>query len=154
MSLFSRLSVFLITKWFLPSTSSSCLLSLIQLFEGLSRVVTSRGEAQEKVLEEVFERLKVFEGGMKEYLQGRASFSNGESLGLLDILMVVTFGPYKAHEEVLGFKMSDPERNPLLFSWVAAMKEHPVVKEVDPPHDKLVELLQFIKIEAPESILL
>ncbi|ONI08670.1 hypothetical protein PRUPE_5G192700 [Prunus persica] len=116
-----------------------------QLFEGLSRVVTSRGEAQEKALEEVFERLKVFEGGMKEYLQGGASFTNGESLGLLDILMVVTFGPYKAHEEVLGFKMLDPERNPLLFSWVAAMKEHPVVKEVDPPHGKLVELLQFIR---------
>ncbi|KAB2633515.1 glutathione S-transferase U9-like [Pyrus ussuriensis x Pyrus communis] len=116
-----------------------------QLFEGMSRVVTSEGEAQEKAPEEVFARLGVFEEGMKEYLHGGDSFTNGENLGLLDILMVATFGPYKAHEQVLGFKMLDPDRNPLLFSWVAAMKEHPLVKELDPPHDKLVRLLQFIK---------
>ncbi|XP_068306446.1 glutathione S-transferase U9-like [Pyrus communis] len=116
-----------------------------QLFEGMSRVVTSEGEAQEKALEEVFARLGVFEKGMKEYLRGGDPFTNGENLGLLDILMVATFGPYKAHEQVLGFKMLDPDRNPLLFSWVAAMNEHPLVKELDPPHDKLVRLLQFIK---------
>lgn len=107
--------------------------------------MTSQGEAHEKALEEVFERLGVFEEGMKEYLHGGHSFTNGENLGLLDIVMVATFGPCKAHEQVLGFKALDPDRNPLLFSWVAAMNEHPLVKELDPPHDKLVQLLRFIK---------
>lgn len=117
----------------------------MQLFEGMSQVVTSQGEAQEKALGEVFARLGVFEEGMKEYLHEGNSFTNGKNLGLLDILMDATFGPYKAHEQVFGFKMLDKDRNPLLFSWVAAMKEHPPVKELDPPHDKLVQLLQFIK---------
>lgn len=117
----------------------------MQLFEGMSRVVTSQGEAQEKALEEVFARPGVIEEGMKEYLHEGNSFTNGNNLGLLDILMVATFGPYKAHEQVFGFKMLDKYRNPLLFSWVAAMKEHPLLKELDPPHDKLVQLRQFIK---------
>lgn len=116
-----------------------------QLLESMSRVVTSDGEAQEKAMEEMFERLGVFEQGMKEYLPGgSASFTNGENLGLLDILMGTTFGPYKAHEQVSGIKTMDPDRYPLLFSWITALNEHPLMKELHPPYDKLVELLQFI----------
>ncbi|XP_004299365.1 PREDICTED: glutathione S-transferase U10-like [Fragaria vesca subsp. vesca] len=118
-----------------------------QLFESFSRVVISQGqgEALEQAVKDVFERLGVFEEGMKEYLAGGASFTNGENLGLLDILMVVTFSPHKVHEEVFGIKTMDPDRYPLLFSWITALNEHPLVKQISPPHDKLVELLQIYK---------
>ncbi|KAM5570757.1 hypothetical protein ABKV19_011414 [Rosa sericea] len=111
----------------------------------MSRIVTSQGEAQEQAVKGAFEKLGVFEEGMKEYLPGGASFTNDENLGLLDILMVATFGPHKAHEEVFGIKLMDPERYPLLFSWITALNEHPLMKEIQPPYDKLVELLQHFK---------
>lgn len=59
--------------------------------------------------------------------------------------MCSTFGAYEAHEEVFGLKMMAPERNPLLFAWITTLKEHPLMKGLQPPHDKLVETLQFIK---------
>lgn len=60
-------------------------------------------------------------------------------------MVTATFGPYKAHEEVFGLKVLDPEKYPLLFSWVQKLNEIPLVKGVLPPHDKLVALLQFMK---------
>ncbi|KAJ9677414.1 hypothetical protein PVL29_022412 [Vitis rotundifolia] len=106
------------------------------LFEDMGRVITSDGEAQEKATKDLFEKLTVLEEGMKEFFPGGTPSINGENLGLLDVLMCALFGPYKAHEEVLGMKMIDPERNPLLFSWVMAITELPVVKESTPPHEK------------------
>ncbi|KAJ9677413.1 hypothetical protein PVL29_022411 [Vitis rotundifolia] len=94
-----------------------------------NKIITSDGEAQEKATKDLFEKLTVLEEGMKEFFPGGTPSINGENLGLLDVLMCALFGPYRAHEEVLGMKMIDPERNPLLFSWVMAITELPVVKE-------------------------
>ena len=106
---------------------------------------TSEGETLEKVLKEVTEKLKVFEAGIKEFFPEGASFAVDENLGLLDILVSSIFSPYKAQEEVLCVKLLNQETNPLLLSWVTALNEHPLVKELNPPHDKLVRLLRFIK---------
>ena len=61
------------------------------------------------------------------------------------------FGPYKIHEEVVGIKMIDPERNPLLSSWLMALTEQPVMKEINPPHEKLLALVHFIRQNALQS---
>ena len=123
----------------------------MQLFEDMGRVITSDGEAQEKATKDLFEKLTILEEGMKDFFPGGTPSINGENMGLLDILMYALFGPYKAHEEVLGMKMIDPERNSLLFSWVMALTELPVVKESTPPHEKLVALVQFIRQNALQS---
>lgn len=117
----------------------------------MGRVITSDGEAQEKATKDLFEKLTILEEGMKDFFPGGTPSINGENMGLLDILMYALFGPYKAHEEVLGMKMIDPERNPLLFSWVMAITEIPVVQESTPPHEKLVGLVQFIRQHALQS---
>lgn len=117
----------------------------------MGRLVTSKPEAQEKTLKEVIEKLNMFEAGAKEFFPEGASFTNGENLGLLDILVSATFGPYKAHEEVLGAEVLTPEKTPLLFSWITALNNHPLVKELIPPHDKLVGLLKSIKQHGPLS---
>ena len=117
----------------------------------MGRVITSDGEAQEQATKDLFEKLTVLEEGMKEFFPRGTPSINGENLGLLDILMCALFGPYKAHEEVLGMKTIDPERNPLLFSWVMAITEIPVVQESTPPHEKLVGLVQFIRQHALQS---
>ncbi|XP_061988748.1 glutathione S-transferase U9-like [Rosa rugosa] len=106
-----------------------------QLFESILKLVTSHGEAQEKAAAEVIERQGVFEEGMKEYFAGGDSFTNEKNWGLLDILMGSTFGAYEVHEEVYGFKLMDPDKNPLLFSWITRLKEHPLMKGLLPPHE-------------------
>ncbi|KAK3226782.1 hypothetical protein Dsin_006644 [Dipteronia sinensis] len=52
---------------------------------------------------------------------------------------------HKANEEVLGVKMVDPEKFPLMFSWVQQLNELPPMKEVVPPHEKVVDLLRFVR---------
>lgn len=117
----------------------------MQLFGAFYKLISRNGEEQEKALEEVFEKMKVLERGMKELLPEGVPEVDGNNFGVLDILVGATFGNYKANEEVNGLKILDPEKYPLMFSWVRKLKEIPLVKEVLPPHDKLVALLQFMK---------
>lgn len=116
---------------------------LAQVLDGIKKAITCHGVELDKALEDVYENLKVLEEGMKEIFPGGTRAVEHGNIGLLDILMVTTLGPYKVREEVIGKKILDPERNPLLFSWVTALNNLPVVKELTPPHNKLVSLLQF-----------
>ena len=111
----------------------------------MSLVIRTVGETQEKAIEELYEKFKVLEEGMKDlFPYGTTSF-DGKNLGLLDILLCSTFGPYKVQEEVLGVKVIDPEKTPLIFSWVTALIELPVMKDLMPPHEKLVEVFQTFR---------
>ncbi|RVW90489.1 Glutathione S-transferase U9 [Vitis vinifera] len=58
---------------------------------------------------------------------------------------------HKAQEEALGVKFIDPEIYPPVYSWVTALTELAVVKEFRPPHEKLVEILQFVRQSALQS---
>ncbi|XP_034217015.1 glutathione S-transferase U9-like [Prunus dulcis] len=123
-----------------------------QVFESLSLACTSDGEVQEKAIKELLEKLKTFEEGMKEFFpDGIASIESSKNLELLDIVLCSVFGPHKVQEEVLGIKIIDPEKTPLIFSWVTALTELPLVKELTPPHEKLLALLQFFRNNALKS---
>ncbi|KAK6276236.1 PREDICTED: glutathione S-transferase U10 [Theobroma cacao] len=116
-----------------------------QLFEAIGWIITSNAEAQEKNTVELLQQMDVFEETMKEfYAEGIQGIRN-DNLGLLDILVCATFGPYKALEEAAGVKILDPERHPFLYSWVTNSNEVPVMKEATPPHEKLLALLQFVR---------
>ncbi|XP_041021838.1 LOW QUALITY PROTEIN: glutathione S-transferase U9-like [Juglans microcarpa x Juglans regia] len=117
-----------------------------QLFETMISVIKSEGEAQQKVIKELLDKLKVFEEGVKKiFPEGIPSSINHETVGLLDIMVVTCFGPHEVQEEVLGFKFIDTEKTPLLFSWLKALREIPAVKEATPPHEMLVEALKYIR---------
>ncbi|KAL6319004.1 hypothetical protein AAG906_001477 [Vitis piasezkii] len=58
---------------------------------------------------------------------------------------------HKVQEVVLGVKFIDPEKYPLVYSWLTALTELAVVKELRPPHEKLVEILQFVRQSALQS---
>ncbi|XVE54801.1 hypothetical protein DITRI_Ditri03aG0111300 [Diplodiscus trichospermus] len=117
-----------------------------ELFEAMTLAVRYDGEVQAKAIDEVDEKMKVLEEGMKEMFPESGSASiQGEKLGLLDVLICSIFNSYKAYEEVLGVKILDPERFPLVFCWVEALKELPLVKELFPPHDQLVALLMVVR---------
>lgn len=123
----------------------------LQVFEALLLVVKTEGEAQARAVEQVHEKLKLLEKGIKGCFPGGSPTINGESMGLVDIVMCTIFGPHKVHEEVLGVKLLDGEKYPLVTSWVSSLIEQPVVKESTPPHEKVVSLLRFLREKALRS---
>ncbi|KAF2305626.1 hypothetical protein GH714_007120 [Hevea brasiliensis] len=100
-----------------------------QLFEAMGKVMTQDGEAQEKAADEVFEKMKALEEGMSEFFPEGIQDIDVTKIGLLDILMSTTFGSFKVFEEVIGVKILVPERNPLIYKWVIALKQVPLVQE-------------------------
>ena len=117
-----------------------------QLFDGMLLAMKTEGEAQEKAIKEVKEKLKVLEEqGLKSLLAEENPFVNGDELGYLDIVTLTVLGMYKIHEEFFGVKIMEEEKIPILFSWLNKLTEHPIAKEVAPPKEKVLGLLHFIR---------
>lgn len=123
-----------------------------QLYKTMFAVIQTQGEEQEKAVEELLEKLGVLEDGLKEFFPniGNLSFGNGD-MGLLDIAMGVVFGPYRVQEQVAGVKIIDPDKTPLIFSWLNAISKHPVVVDSTPPLDKMVAMLKIFRQNALSS---
>lgn len=102
-------------------------------------------EDQEKACDEFYQKLSVLEDGMKLMFPGDSCKIEGGNIGLLDIMIVVAFGMCKAQDEVFGVNFLDPEKAPLIHSWVNSLLELPVLKETVPPHDKAVSFLRAFK---------
>jgi len=92
-------------------------------------VIKTDGEAQERAVKKVHEKLKVLEEGIEGSYQGESPSINGDNMGLLDIVVFFILGHLEVLEEVLGVKFLDSEKYPSVTSWVKALKEFPVVKE-------------------------
>ncbi|KMT10839.1 hypothetical protein BVRB_5g114920 [Beta vulgaris subsp. vulgaris] len=117
-----------------------------QLAQSLLKLFQCNGEAQDKALDELHEKMTLMEHRMTDFIPKDVSCIDKASLGLLDIQLISLFGAYKAREEVIGKKILDPEKHPLIFSWVTSLMNLPVVQESIPDHKKLVALIQmFIK---------
>ncbi|KAH7550309.1 hypothetical protein JRO89_XS13G0169400 [Xanthoceras sorbifolium] len=119
-----------------------------QMFEAVAKVLTTDGEAQKTAIEEAYENMEAIEKGMEQLFPDGARKIDGQNLGLLDIMVSAVLGTQRANEQVQGVKIVDPERFPLMFSWVEQLNELPVVKGVFPPHAKVVAFLQFIRKNA------
>ncbi|XAR50057.1 Glutathione transferase [Bertholletia excelsa] len=122
-----------------------------QLFESMMQVMKSEGEAQERAKKEVDEKLKMLEEvGIGDLFP--AGFGHGsispKNLGLQDIVMCSVLSSYKILEEAIGVSLVDPEKNPGIVSWVAALNELSAVKQKMPPHAKTVAQLQFYRQNA------
>ncbi|KAE8124038.1 hypothetical protein FH972_018950 [Carpinus fangiana] len=103
-------------------------------------------------MEETFEKIKLVEEGIKSiFPEGIIPPIHHDNVGVLEMVFLSIFGPYKVHEEVFGVKIIGPEKTPLLFSWLKALLEVPVVKEALPPHEKLVGFLKYIRQSALNS---
>ncbi|KAL5722766.1 glutathione transferase [Ranunculus cassubicifolius] len=110
-----------------------------QNFRSRKLLLSEEGEEKEKATEESNENACILEEGIKRDFIGKSPFFHGENLGYLDIVVGASSCSYMAMEEVVGVKLIDPDKFPLYFTWVTAMKSHPVVKETLPPHEKLVQ---------------
>lgn len=121
------------------------------MFGAFVKAFKTKGEVQERAIEEVSERLSQVEEALLKGLILEGSFVNGEKLGVLDIVMCSMFGAYKLQQEVLGIKLIDSGKYPLILRWLSAMAEHPAVKEATPPPEKILGLLRFIRQNALQS---
>lgn len=108
---------------------------------GALPILKSEGEERERACEEQSKLIRVFEEGMKKDFPGKFPFYDGKSLGLLDIVVGPNAGNYLALREVVG-DVIDSKNNPDFFSWVDALKGHPLIKETLPPHQKMVQKLK------------
>ncbi|XP_022725639.1 glutathione S-transferase U10-like [Durio zibethinus] len=113
-------------------------------------IVLSEGNEREKAIEDYNELLKVFVQGIEKDLPTKAPFLNGNSLGFLDIIVGTVACNYQAFHEAVTVIL-EPAKNPTFFSWVTAMKEHPLVKEILPPHDEMVAKMKEKYFQAPKA---
>ncbi|OMO89779.1 hypothetical protein COLO4_19597 [Corchorus olitorius] len=126
-----------------------------QLMDIMLTMVKTDGERQEKAVKEMLEKLPVLEEGMKELFPDGNPCINDDNMGLLDIVLYSLFGSNKVKaEEVIGIndiKIVDPKRTPLIFSWLEAVNEVPLVIQSNPPVDEMVALLKFVRETALKS---
>ncbi|KAL5544459.1 hypothetical protein UlMin_008243 [Ulmus minor] len=118
----------------------------------LMTVIKTEGQTHEKALDHVYELLKVLDEGLKNYFpNGIPTVCENGKLNLLDIIAGSVFCPFKATEQVLGIKIIDPDKTPVLFSWVSGLSEITLLKETTPSHEKLVQVTKFCRELALKS---
>ncbi|KAF3437701.1 hypothetical protein FNV43_RR20457 [Rhamnella rubrinervis] len=116
-----------------------------QVFEALYSIIKTDGETQEKALQGLHEKLQVLEEGLKKFFPDCSKPVVSENVGMLEIVVTSILGNYKAQQDVLGLKVIDSEKTPLVFSWVAALVDLPAVKETLPPYEQYVPFLNFMR---------
>ncbi|CAK9158672.1 unnamed protein product [Ilex paraguariensis] len=114
------------------------------LYDHVAKVIRRDGEVQEKAIKEVHEKLQILEQHMEEIFPGGNPLVE-DQLGLLDLMMAQTMNANKAIEEAFGLKLIDPEKYPLVYSWMTSLHEIPVVRETAAPSHKMVGLLHILR---------
>ena len=120
--------------------------SCCKVFKVMGRVMLQEGEAQAKSVGEARERFKVLEEGIKKQFPNKTIRGN-DDVGLLDIIIIASFGVHKALHEAIGVEIIDPVNTPNLYNWIEQLQELTVIKEVEVPHDRLVTFLQKCRQE-------
>lgn len=95
-------------------------------------------EKTAEAAEQVIAGLQLFEEAFEKCSKGR-DFFGGESVGYIDIALGCFLGWLKAVEKMVGIKLLDEEKIPLLMGWAERFCSADAVKELMPEVDKLVE---------------
>ncbi|GMN41844.1 hypothetical protein TIFTF001_011070 [Ficus carica] len=113
-----------------------------------STIITSKGKEQEKAIDDANELIRVFEDGIKKDFPGKFPFSDGQPLGLLDIVVGASSN-YEAFHEAVAVVWSPEKTPPDFLAWVNVLKQHPLMKETLPLHDKLVAKMREKYFQTP-----
>ncbi|CAN8275667.1 unnamed protein product [Cochlearia groenlandica] len=117
-------------------------LALNEVVGVMTHVLFREGEAQEKSKEEAREKFKVLEDGLKNHFPNKI-IETIDDVGLLDIIIMATFGDHKVYREATGVEMINLESTPTLYNWITRLQELDVMKEFGVPS---YELMNFLKI--------
>ncbi|KAH9290243.1 hypothetical protein KI387_034360, partial [Taxus chinensis] len=119
------------------------------IFDAGSRIIISKGEAQEEAKRDIVENLQHLEGALKQMSKGGPYFG-GEVFGFLDIAFI-PFIPFvtwfHSHEIIGNFKLQFETRFPLLHAWVTKCMERESVKKIVPTPERLLEFALQLRKE-------
>ncbi|KAK1261037.1 Glutathione S-transferase U9 [Acorus gramineus] len=115
----------------------------------MGAIFSCQGEEQEKAITEFVENITMMEKEIvKDFPAGKPFFS-GEKPGFLDVVVGSTSSVIKVLERLVGVKLVDQERTPLVHSWLAAFAELGIAKDTMPDMETF-----FVKaVEMREKIL-
>jgi glutathione S-transferase len=87
---------------------------------------------QERVeaMRQTIAALEVLEGGFKECSGEKGGFFGGHSLGYIDVLLGAVVSWVKATDQLMGTKLIDAAKTPLLAAWMERFCELDVAKAV------------------------
>ncbi|XP_057997165.1 probable glutathione S-transferase [Hevea brasiliensis] len=93
-----------------------------------------QGKEQEEAILSTIESLKYLE----EELRGK-KFFGGETIGLADLALGWIAYFMDVYEEVIGVKVIDQEKFPLLVGWIQEFSNISIIMKSWPPRDKLFD---------------
>lgn len=103
----------------------------------VQKACASKGKEQEQAKEEAIDLLKTLEGQLKD-----KRFFGGDTIGLVDIVAIVTWYWVQVIQEAMGLELLTEERFPVLFRWGDDCANCSGIKESLPPRDKLLALIK------------
>ncbi|XP_028777928.1 glutathione S-transferase U10-like [Neltuma alba] len=113
-----------------------------KIIPAIYTILRSKGKEREKAIEKVNELVAIFIEGIEKDFAEEFLYSKGiKTLGLLDIVVGANSTNYKAIKEATKMEMICPQKNFEFLSWENALNGHPLIKELQPPLDKLVAKL-------------
>ncbi|XP_010937143.1 glutathione S-transferase U10 [Elaeis guineensis] len=122
-----------------------------KLVPGIYAIQNTKGEEQQKAIQELIDHLSTLEDGIQKDLFTGGPFINGERPGLLDVIMGSAYGGFKYMEGLTNAKIIEKERTPLLCSSIDAYVDLDVVKETAIPDAMLQELIRAMREKASAS---
>eukprot|EP01018_Ginkgo_biloba_P030705 Gb_36785 [translate_table: standard] len=110
-----------------------------------TRILRSKGEAQEEAKRDLMENLGIMEGALKEVSGGKPYFG-GETFGFIDIAFIPFPSWFLTYETVGDFKISLDEKFPRLGAWIKKCMERKSVSKILPQPEKVLSFgLEFRK---------
>ncbi|XP_019081011.2 probable glutathione S-transferase [Vitis vinifera] len=108
---------------------------------GDDKVVTSifqgfflkEGKEKKKAMVEAMKHLQFLE----DKLKGKRLFG-GERIGFVDLALGWLANFISIFEEVVGLKIVDEDKFPLLSEWMKEFSDSPIIKDNWPPQDKMI----------------
>ncbi|KAK1267182.1 Glutathione S-transferase U9 [Acorus gramineus] len=115
-------------------------------------IIMQKGEEQEKAIKEFKEHLSTLEQGMEEEFPPGQPFFNGETLGLLDLVVCSTCRWFTVLGELVGTSLVNKETTPLIFSWIQSFMELQIVEDTLPQQEKLLAYALGLREKALNSL--
>ena len=103
--------------------------------------MSHEGEDREKAAKEALEALKILE----EQGLGDKKFFGGETINMVDIALAWLAYWFECYEDIVGFKLVEPNTMPKLHTWLQNLKQVPVIKENLPDYQNLITHLTNLR---------
>ncbi|KAG8391377.1 hypothetical protein BUALT_Bualt01G0181400 [Buddleja alternifolia] len=105
-----------------------------KVYPSIRSAIISQGKEQEEAVATAVGNLKFID----ELLKGK-KFFGGDTIGYLDLAFGWMANLISIVEETVNIKLVNAEIFPLLSTWMNNFSDHPKIKELWPPRDKVIE---------------